>query len=240
LITRSGASVTVGAIVLTTALLAVVAAAVAYRLSHFALAAIPAASIAGSIPYLYLKFKLGRRMAQFEEQFPEAIDLIARALRAGHALPTALELVGQEIPNPAGAEFKVLFDQQNYGLSLTEALNGFAARVPLLDARFFVTAVLTQREVGGNLSEVLDKLSAVIRERFKVKRQVKAVSAHGRITGVVLSLMPLVLGVIMTITSPDQMRVLIEDPIGVRMLIGGVVMQCIGAVWIKQVANVEY
>src|SRR4029079_19478136 len=110
-----------------------------------------------------------------EEQFPEAVDLIARALRAGHALPTAIGMVAAEIPNPVGAEFKKLYDQQNFGMSLPDSLRAFADRVPILDARFFVTAVLTQRESGGNLAGVLDNLASVIRERFKVKRQVRVI-----------------------------------------------------------------
>ena len=139
--------------------------------------------VAGAVPFLWVRRKAKKRLALFEEQFPEAIDLIARALRAGHALPTALQLASEEVPDPVGAEFRLLFEKQNYGLSMTDALREFGERVPLLDARFFVTAVQTQREMGGNLSEVLDRLAAVIRERFKVKRQVRAVSAHGRITG---------------------------------------------------------
>src|SRR5205823_2062065 len=166
--------------------------------------------------------------ALFEEQFPEAIDLIARALRAGHALPTSLQMVADEIPAPVGTEFRLLFDQQNFGMSLPDALKAFGNRVPLVDARFFVTAVLTQRETGGNLSEVLDKLASVIRERFKVKRQVRAVSAHGRITGWVLGFLPPGVAAILFIFSPDHIRLLIDDPIGVDMVIVGIGLQILG------------
>ena len=126
--------------------------------------------------------------------FPEAIDLIARALRAGHALTTGLGMVADEIPAPVGQEFRRLYDEQNFGMSLPEAMRAMARRVPVLDARFFVTAVLTQREAGGNLSEVLDNLASVMRERFKMKRQVRVASAHGRISAWVLSCMPPALG----------------------------------------------
>ncbi len=127
-----------------------------------------------------------RRPRKFEEQFPEAIELIARALRAGHALTTGLALVAEELPDPVGGEFRLVYDRQNFGMSMPDALHLFAERVPLLDARFFVTAVLTQRESGGNLAEILDNLGDVIRQRFRVKRQIRVVTAHARLTGWVL------------------------------------------------------
>jgi tight adherence protein B len=149
-------------------------------------------------------------------------------------------MVGDEIAAPVGSEFRLLFDQQNFGMSLPEALKAFGMRIPLLDARFFVTAVLTQREMGGNLSEVLDKLSAVIRDRFKVKRQVRAVSAHGRITGTVLMALPPVVAGILFIISPSHIRLLVDDPMGVQMVVAGVTLQVIGIIWIKRILRVEY
>ena len=187
---RSGLQITLGAVILACMFCATVTMAVAVQFRMPLLAIIVAGMAASVLPILSVRWAAKRRMAQFEEAFPEAVDLIARALRAGHALPTALQMVGEEIPDPIGGEFRELFDQQNFGMSLPEALAAFAQRVPLIDARFFVTAVTTQREMGGNLAEVLDRLSAVIRDRFKVKRQVRAVSAHGRITGLVLAILP--------------------------------------------------
>ena len=149
--------------------------------------ALAAAPLFASIPFMFVRWKRTRRFGMFEEQFPEAIELMARALRAGHAFPTGIQMVADEIPSPVGAEFKLLYDRQNFGMPLSDALKGMAERVPILDARFFTTAVLTQRETGGNLSEILDNLAAVIRDRFKVKRQVRAVTAHGRITGWILA-----------------------------------------------------
>jgi tight adherence protein B len=204
------------------------------------LAGLAAGIVLAIVPFLYLKRKGTKRLAVFEEQFPEAIDLLARSLRAGHALPTALQMVADEIPDPIGAEFRILFEQQNYGLSLTDALRALADRVPLLDARFFVTAVLTQRETGGNLSEVLDNLAAVIRERFKVKRQVRVVSAHGRITGWVLGCLPPVIAFILFSISPTHMRLLIDDPLGMNMLIVGIVLQIVGVWAIRRIVDVEY
>lgn len=239
LIGLSALRVNVGTVILASIFCAVVAVAV---LMQFAppLFALALGLLAGGIPYAYIRYATSKRLVQFEEQFPEAIDLVARALRAGHALPTALQMVGEEISEPVGGEFKQLFDQQNYGMSLPDALRAFADRVPLLDARFFVTAVMTQREMGGNLSEVLDKLSAVIRERFKVKRQVRAVSAHGRITGVVLGFLPPAVAAVLFILSPAHIRLLVEDPLGLYMVGGAITLQVVGVLAIRKIVNVEY
>lgn len=195
----------------------------------------------GSLPpYLWVRHKASSRMWKFEEQFPEAIDLIARALRAGHAFPTGLSMVADEIGPPVGPEFKQLYELQNFGISLSDALRAFAHRVPLIDARFFVTAVLTQREAGGNLSGVLDNLSSVIRERFKVKRQVKVVSAHARITASVLMALPPTVGLIQTWLAPDNMALLLNDPLGQKMLIGAAVLQGTGMFVISKLVKIEY
>ena len=191
-------------------------------------------------PYAYVKIQRFRRLLKFEEQFPEAIDLIARALRAGHAFSTGIGMVSDEVPAPVGPEFKLLFDRQNFGMPLPEALREFAKRVPILDARFFVTAVLTQREAGGNLSEVLDNLSSVVRERFKVKRQVRVISAHGRITGWILTAMPPLVALGMMVVVPQTMMLLVTDPLGIKLVILGVVLQITGALIIKKILAVEY
>jgi len=202
--------------------------------------AIAAGILASVVPYLALRVARTSRMRKFEEQFPEAIDLIARALRAGHAFTTGVNMAGQEVPDPVGAEFRLLYEHQNYGMSLPDALRRFAERIPLLDARFFATAVLTQRESGGNLAEVLDNLAAVIRERFRVKRQVRVISAHGRITGWVLVAFPPALALAFSIMSPGSMQVLVTDPIGIRMAIGAIILQIIGTLVIRKLVDVEY
>jgi tight adherence protein B len=191
------------------------------------------------VPYAWIKHLGERRMWKFEEQFPEAVDLVARALRAGHALPTALGMVASEVPNPVGGEFKRLYDQQNFGMSLPDALRAFAQRVPVLDARFFVTAVLTQRESGGNLSGVLDNLGAVIRERFKIKRQVRVISAHGRMTAMILSALPPLLAMAITVIAPSTMMILIQDPLGIKMIVAAVTLQLVGTVIMRKIVNVE-
>jgi tight adherence protein B len=198
------------------------------------------APFAGLIPYLYVKRQRTVRMRKFEEQFPEAIDLVARALRAGHALPTGLGMVADELKAPVGTEFRILYDEQNFGLTLTDALRNFARRIPVLDARFFVTAVLTQRETGGNLAEVLDNLGAVIRDRFKVKRQVRVLSAHGRITGWVLASLPPALGMATLIINPNHLGSLIGDPLGMKMIYTAVALQIGGTLIIRKLVDIEY
>jgi tight adherence protein B len=199
-----------------------------------------AAVAVGALPILYVKHAANRRRHQFEDQFPQAMDLIASSLRAGHAFTTGVSMVGEEVPDPTGAEFRLLYDQQNFGMPLPDALKAFSQRVPLLDARFFITAVLTQREAGGNLAEVLDNLSTLIRERSRVKRQVRVASAHGRITGWVLSMMPPVLAIMMLVIAPDHMRDFAADPLGVRMIIVALVLQVVGTLAIRRIVNVEF
>jgi tight adherence protein B len=149
-------------------------------------------------------------------------------------------MVADEVPDPVGAEFKLVYDRQNFGMSMSDALKGLAERVPILDAKFFATAVLTQRETGGNLSEILDNLSGVIRERFKVKRQVRVVTAHGRITGWILSAMPPSLALILCFVSPEHMKSLVTDPLGIQMLAVGGTMQVIGTLIIRKLVNIRY
>jgi tight adherence protein B len=192
------------------------------------------------VPFFVVRFKATSRMRKFEEQFPEAIDLIARALRAGHAFTTGLALVAEEAPQPVAGEFRLLYDQQNFGMPLSEALRNLADRLPLLDARFFATAVLTQRESGGNLAEILGNLANVIRERFKVKRQIRVISAHGRITGWVLSALPPSLAAAMMVIIPGHITTLVEDPMGPPMIIAALVLQTIGMLAIKKLVNIEY
>ena len=239
LIERSGLGITVGQLVLASALLAAVAAFLALQLTSMWLVAILAAAAAGAMPLLTLRWLANHRIRKFEEQFPEAIDLIARGLRAGHALTTALGMVADEAPEPVRTEFRLLYDRQNFGMPLPDALKSFAERVPLLDARFFATSILTQRESGGNLGEVLDNLSALIRERFRLKRHVRAVSAHGRMTGWVLALLPAALAGIISVVSPGYMRPLFTDPIGKIVVVIALTMQAVGVFIMRRIIDVE-
>jgi tight adherence protein B len=199
-----------------------------------------AAGVFGAIcPTLWLMHRRGSRFKKFEEHFPEALDLLSRAIRAGHAFQTAMGMVADELPEPVGPEFKKTFDQQNYGLPLRDALNDMAERISLLDVKFFVTAVLIQRDTGGNLSEILDNLGHVVRERFKIRRQVRVHTAHGRFTGYVLLGLPAALAVALSFINPDHMRMLFREPMGQMMLMSAIVMQTIGFFWIRQVIKIE-
>jgi tight adherence protein B len=203
------------------------------------LAGIPGALVGAALPFFLLMRRRTLRMRRFEEQFPEALDLLSRAIRAGHAFTTAVGMVADEAPDPIGPEFKKTFDEQNFGLPLKEALGNLAQRVPLIDVHFFVTAVLIQRETGGNLSEILDNLSHVVRERFKILRQVRVYTAHGRLTGYVLMALPAALAVALFFINPAHMELLLNERMGQMMLLGAIVMQTIGYFWIRQVVKIE-
>jgi tight adherence protein B len=195
---------------------------------------------AAYLPIAYVKARARKRLLLLEEQFPEGIDLIARALRAGHAFTTGLSIVAEEAPEPMAGEFRQLYEEQNFGKPLPDAMRTFAQRVPLLDARFFATAVLTQRESGGNLAGILDNISTVIRDRFKVKRQIRVVSAHARITGWILICEPPLLALALTMLAPSHMSKLVSDPIGVGLVAVAIVLQTIGTLIVRKLVNIEY
>ena len=192
-----------------------------------------------SLPFLFLRVKRSRRLRSFEEQFPEALDLISRALKAGHAFATGLKMVADEMPEPVGPEFRKTFDEQNFGLPLKDALENLTVRIPVIDVRFFATAVLIQRETGGNLSEILENLAHVVRERFKILRQVRVYTAHGRLTGYVLLALPAVLSIALMFINPEHMNLLFRERIGQMMLLTALVMQTFGFLWIKQIVKIE-
>lgn len=239
LIDQSGVRLSVSAFVVSSLVLAALAGVVVARFVQIPVAMPVAAAAGASLPYLFLLQRRSARIRRFEEQFPEALDLLSRALRAGHAFQTALGMVADELPDPVGPEFKRTFDQQNFGLPLKDALGELAGRIPLIDVRFFVTAVSIQRETGGNLAEILDNLAAVVRERFKILRQVRVHTAHGRMTGYVLLALPAALGMALFFVSPNHMNTLFNEALGRTMLIGAAVMQTIGYVWIRQVIKIE-
>ena len=197
------------------------------------------AIIGFALPFMFLNMKRGKRVHAFEEGFPEALDFIARALKAGHAFVTGLKMVADEMPEPIGPEFRKTFDEQNFGLPLKDALENLTMRVPGLDVRFFATAVLIQRETGGNLSEILENLAHVVRERFKILRQVRVFTAHGRMTAYVLLALPAVLCIALMFINPDHMNLLFRERMGQMLLMVSVVMQAIGYVWIRQVIKIE-
>jgi tight adherence protein B len=240
LINSSGLNITVGTLILMCLCTGGIVFLIVQYVSRFSLAAAVFGAVSTYFPIWFVKFRATARIAKFEEQFPEAIDLLARALRAGHAFTTGLSMAAEEMPDPVGTEFRLAYDRQNFGMPMPDALRALGDRVPLLDAKFFVTAVLTQRDAGGNLSEVLDNLATVIRERFKVKRQVRVITAHARITGWVLALLPPTLGVMLTMLAPTHMSLLWTHPTGIKMVVVALIMQIIGTLIIRKLVDVEY
>lgn len=194
---------------------------------------------AGSAPCLYLSWQRSSRFNRFEELLQEAIDLMARALRAGHGIVPAIEMVSQEIPDPVAAEFRRVFEEQNFGLPLREAMLNLAARVPLPDVQFLVTAILVQKETGGNLAEVLDKTTAVIRERYRLRGQVRIYTAQGRVTGWVLGLMPFGLFIAMSILNPTYAQILLNDPVGQRLIYVGLGLMAVGVWVIRKIIDIK-
>jgi len=239
LIERSGVKTTPSAIVLMSILSALVFGLLTRLVVAPVFAAPVVALLASALPTLYLVHCKGKRLKRFEEQFPEALDLLSRAIRAGHAFQTAMGMVADELPAPVGPEFKKTFDQQNFGLPLRDALNELSQRLDLLDVRFFVTAVLIQRDTGGNLSEILDGLAHVVRERFKIQRDVRTHTSHGRFTGYVLMALPAALAAALYFINPEHMQLLFRERMGQMMLMGAVVMQGIGYIWIRKVIKIE-
>jgi tight adherence protein B len=190
-------------------------------------------------PYLYLSFKRKQRFAAFEEQFPEALDFLARSMRAGHAFSISLEMLGEESPDPLGHEFRTLFNEQNLGASIETALANLGRRVPLVDVRFFISAVMLQRQTGGNLSEILTRLGYIIRERFRVRGAVKAASAHGRITAVILTLLPIFLTIALTLIAPAYLRMLVDDSDGKYLIMAAIAAQLTGYYFIRRIVNIK-
>jgi tight adherence protein B len=238
-IEQSGTKATLTAVLLVALVMGIGAGTGVYLLTR-TIPAIPAGFILGfGFPFMVLRMKRTRRMRAFEEMFPEALDLIARALKAGHAFATGLKMAADELHEPVGPEFRKTFDEQNFGLALKDALDNLSVRIPLLDVRFFATAVLIQRETGGNLSEILENLAHVVRERFKILRQVRVYTAHGRLTGYVLLALPAVLAIALAFINPEHMDLLFRERMGQIMLLGCIGMQTCGFLWIRQIVKIE-
>jgi len=208
-------------------------------LTRSLLVAFPVAIIGAALPTLYVRHRKNRRLMQFEELLPEAIDLVGRALRAGHPLSSGFKMAADDGPEPVASELRRVFEEQRFGLPLQDSLLGMADRINLVDVRILVTAILIQREVGGNLAEILDNLAAVVRARFTIRRQIKVYTAQGRMTGYLLALLPFMLFGLLYMINPEYMSVLFTDPIG-KILVGiALVMQLAGFFWIRKIVNIE-
>jgi tight adherence protein B len=191
------------------------------------------------VPFAFIAWTRRRCLRKFEEQFPEALDLLGRAVRAGHAFTTGLEMIAKESAEPIAGEFRTAFEEQNFGLPLRDALLNMAERVPLIDVRFFVTALLVQKETGGNLAEILDSLARVIRERFRIYREVKTRTAQGRLTAGILIALPIVMAFALSMVNPSYMRVLFDDPWGPKVLAVAGFAQLVGSLIIWKIIKIE-
>jgi tight adherence protein B len=197
------------------------------------------AFIGGLMPYLFVRHRRNKRLGAFEEQLPEAIELIGRALRAGHPLSSGFKMAADDSSEPIAGELRRVFEEQRFGLPVPDSLLNLADRMGLIDVRILVTAILIQREVGGNLAEILDNLARVVRERFTIRRQLRVYTAQGRMTGYLLGVLPLLLFSILWSMNADYMRILFIDPMGKLVVIIGLVMQVAGYFWIRRVVNIE-
>ncbi len=197
------------------------------------------AAVGLSAPYLYLKYQRSRRTLAFNDGLADAIDLMARALRAGHSLSSAIEVLSEQAAGPVAQEFQAVFQQQNFGLPMRDALLAMAERVPSKDLRFLVTAMLVQKETGGNLTEILDRTSYVIRERIRIEGEVRTHTAQGRLTGWILSLLPIALLVMLNLINPGYSAVLLHDPTGQKLLYAGAALIAIGSFIISKIVDVQ-
>jgi tight adherence protein B len=197
------------------------------------------AFILGGAPFFYVRYRRNSRLKELEEQLPEALDFLARSMRAGHAFSISLEMIGAEMPDPLGQEFRALFAEHNLGSPMEVAMANFGKRVPLLDVRLFISSVALQRQTGGNLSEVLTRLAFLIRERFRLKGQVKAASAHGRLTSMVLTVLPIVMIFALSFVAPGYLPQMVKDPDGKYMIAAAIVFQILGYIIMRKIVNIK-
>lgn len=239
-IQQSASNITVGTLVT----LALVAGWVVFLLALLfntnIILAILFGVLALSIPFLVIAIKRQRRFLKFEEQFPDAMDLLARAVRAGHAFTTGLELISKEMPSPMSEEFQRTYEQQNLGLPLRDAFENLMRRMPLTDVRLFVTALMIQKDSGGNLAEILDNLSMVIRERFKLMRQIRTYTAQGRLSLYLLVGIPPLMGVMLYFINREYIMRLFTDPLGIKLLIAGILLQVFGYFTIRKIIQPRF
>lgn len=223
--------------------LTLTAAGVGYLLAIFinlpAFTAVFIAVAAATLPFFYVLNAKQKRLDTIEQQLPDALDLMARAMLAGHAFPSALKMVGDEMSEPAAAEFRTVFDEINYGIPIQDALTNLATRVPSTDLRYFVISVLIQRETGGNLSELLGNISTLIRARLKLLGTVRVLSAEGRLSAQILTLLPFALAIVLNIVNPKFMRVLWTDPVGLQMVGGALVLMILGIFWMWRLIKIR-
>ncbi len=239
MLAQAGVSWRAGNFLFVSALFAVVIAFLGYSFTGLPAVAALAFVVGIILPYSYASRLRSKRFQRFEEVFPNAVDTLARAVRAGHAFTTSLELISKEVPEPVAGEFRQLFEEQKYGLPVREALLNLTERMPLVDVKFFVTAVMLQRETGGNLAEILDNLSYMIRERFKIMRQVRVHTAQGRMTMMLLMMLPPAIIVTMLTMNASFIQPLFTDPLGHVLLAAGIALQTVGYFVIRRIIQIR-
>jgi tight adherence protein B len=238
-ISQAGMTVKPGRILLLSIALGLTAYIVTGFFVHLPLIALLIGLVAVAIPVMYIAWRRRQRLRKFEERFPEALDLLGRAVRAGHAFTTGLEMIAKESAEPLAGEFRTTFEEQNFGLPLRDSLLNLSERVPLIDVRFFVTALLIQKETGGNLAEILDGLAHVIRDRFRIYRDVQVKTAQGKLTAGILIAMPIIMVFALNALNHEYMKVLFEDPRGPYILTVAAVMQAIGSMLLWKIIHFE-
>lgn len=239
-ILQAGLEWTVSKLLLTSAVLGGIGFMVITSLAHqpFMIGAI-AGAFTAALPLLYVQRKLRARLMKIEQQLPDALDLMGRALRAGHAFSSGLQMAGEEMAEPIANEFRIVHDEVNFGVALHQALTNLSERVPITDLRYFVVAVLIQRDSGGNLTEILGNLSRLIRDRLKLLSKVKALSAEGRMSAWVLGLMPFVVAGAINLINPGFMSVLWTDPMGPKIIYAMLIAMAVGAVWMRKIIRIH-
>lgn len=236
---QAGLSWSVGQLLTFSALLPLGVIAVGFLLPVRFNYVVIVAALSALLPLLHMRRRRAKRLYQFERQLPDACDMLARSLRAGHAFAAAIQMVGDEFPEPMGGEFRATFDEINYGVSLNDALTNLAQRVPIHDLRYFVIAVLIQRETGGNLAELLDGITALVRERFKLFDKVRVLSAEGKLSAWILVLLPFVTAGLMSLINPGFLDVLWQDDTGVRVVQFAAVLMVVGVFWIRRTISIR-
>jgi tight adherence protein B len=238
-LTQADIKIRAGKFILICAAAAAITGSLLMLLTNSVIFAILGAAAGVMVPILYVSIRRNKRFAKFEEKFPEAIELLVRATRAGHPFATAVELIANEAPEPIAGEFRKVFEEQKFGMPIRDAMLNLAERMPLVDVKFFVTTVMLQRESGGNLAEILEKLAYVIRERFKIRRQIRVYTAQGRLTMMILMALPPFMVLWLSITSPEFIKPLFYDPLGHLLILAGVIMQTIGYLLIRKIINIK-
>lgn len=236
---QSGHHVPVRDVLVLMAMFALVAGAVAWWRAETAAWALVAAVIGGPLPLLYFMYKRHQRLTLFEQQFPEALDMLSRSMRAGYALAAGVQLVGEEMPDPVGQELTRVFEEVRLGRDPSDALAGLWRRIPTDDVRFFCAAIGIQRKAGGNLTEMLDRLSEVIRERFKILSHARAVSAQQRWGAIMIGLSPLAFGVVLRLANPSYFDPLLDSPLGPKLLAAGLALEAVGFLVIWRIAKIK-